>query len=184
MAAVELLTAALAVSVLFNVYQSRRAAVMARCHSWGIGSQGAWRWRSFGIRLLAWLIPVDVVHFDVDRLKQLNSALTEERVNALLRQALRKSDLYRLQEGDECVAVVRAGAGDALAKRLQARLDALPLTPEERAAAGRITLTSVVMADVRDVRGALETAIRYREQAKRANMRGVVIIGNYYRSEA
>jgi hypothetical protein len=37
---------------------------------------------------------------------------------------------------------------------------------------------------VRDVGGALERAIYYREQAKRANMRGVVITGNYYRSEA
>jgi hypothetical protein len=172
------------VSVLFNIYQSRRSAVMSRCASWGIGSQGAWRWRSFGIRLFAWLIPVDVVHFDVDRLKQLNAALGEARVNLLLRRALRQSDLYRLQEGDECVAVVRAGTGDALAWRLQARLDALPLEDDERAAVGRLSLTSVVMADVRDVRGALEAAIRCREQAKRANMRGVVITGNYHRSEA
>jgi hypothetical protein len=179
-----LLTAALAVAVALNVYQTARARVLSRCASWGIGSQGAWRWRSFGIRLLAWVRPVDVVHFDVDRLKQLNAALTEARVNDLLKLALRKRDLYRLQEGDECVAVVRAGTGDALARALQARLDALPLEDGERAAVGRISLTSVVMAEVRDVGGALERAIYYREQAKRANMRGVVITGNYYRSEA
>jgi hypothetical protein len=178
-----LLAAALAATLVLLVYQSIRVAVLSRCAAWGIGSQGAWHWRAFGLSIAALARPVDVVHFDVDRLKHLNAELGEARVNELLRLALRRADLYRLQHGDECVAVVRAGTGDALARQLQARLDALPLAEDERARVGRITLTSVVMANVRDVRGALATAIGYREKAKRANLRGVVICGNYYRSK-
>lgn len=168
-------TVAVLILIAVVVYQRAQIVYLSRCGSWGIGSQGAWHWRMPLTAMLAWLAPVDVLHFDVDRLKQLNSTLGEERVNQLLRQALRRTDLYRLQHGDECIAIVPAGKGLQVADSIKGRLAVLPLTSEERAALGAITVTTVVASKVRNVKAAVSRAVRARETAKAEGVRGVII---------
>lgn len=133
-----ILVGALFVSLLLNVIQVSRARVLSVCHSWGVWSQGAWRWRQPFYAALAWFRPVDVIHFDIDHLKKLNTALGEARVNQLLRLALRGNDIYRLQEGDELVALTWAGRGQPVAQSIHLRLHDLSahMTITERLAVG------------------------------------------------
>jgi hypothetical protein len=114
----QLIIAAFAISLTMNAYLLCQNLVLSRCHAWGLRTQGAWRWRLPVAALLSRIWPVDVVHLDIDRLKILNSTLGEARVNALLHVALRRDDIYRLQHGDELVAVVRAGRGLAVAEAI------------------------------------------------------------------
>jgi len=174
---ITLLTTALALAVALLVYQTARARVMARCGSWQVGSQGAYHWRLPQWAALARLAPVDIIHADIDRLKHLNASLGEARVNALLTAALRRSDLYRSQHGDELVLVVGwRHDGVDVARSLAARLAALPLTDAERAAVGQISMTMVVMRQVVDVRGALADAVRLREELKAHGHRGATLV--------
>lgn len=170
-----ILIAALAASVALHLYQTRRAAVLGHDASWQVHSQGRWHWRRPRLALLARLLPVDVVHFDVDRLKLVNAVLGEDGANALLGMALRGSDVYRLQHGDECVALVPAGDGVALAWSLHGRLARLPLSATERAALdGPISATIVVIRTVRNVGAAVRLAVETREALKRNDRRGDV----------
>lgn len=171
----DILLAALLAATLLAVYQAARARVLAADHSWGLRSQGAWHWRIRSRGWLAWLRPVDLVHLDVDRLKQLNAALGEARVNDLLRSALRREDVYRVQHGDELAALTRPGDGLDLADRLRTRLRQAPLTSAELATlGGPITATVVVVRRVRRLRPALARAVALRERLKAAGLRDTV----------
>lgn len=171
-------TILLSIMIAVVVYQRLEIACLRRDHAWGLGTQGAWRWRLRSrLALLALIWPVDVVHFDIDLLKTLNRELGEPRVNELLRRAFRRGDLYRLQHGDECVAIAAAGRGRALAEALAARCAALHLTEAERAAiGGGITLTTVVAPRVRRVGPAVERAVTAREFLKAAGQRNHIAV--------
>jgi hypothetical protein len=174
-----ILLMALAASIVLNVYQLAHVVVLSRCQSWGLRSQGAWHWRLPVASLLANVWAVGLVHLDIDHLKKLNSTLGEKRANELLRQALRSNDVYRLQSGDELVAIVRAGQAQAVADRLAARLAALPLQPAELAAlGGPITATTVVIERTNYLRAALSLAVSKRESLKAAGERGGVVALN------
>ena len=82
--------------------------------------------------------PVDVVFCDLDNLHHLNAALgSYARVDALVRAAFgrRGADVVAAlrQSGDEFFFLVPAGTGAGLAQRLQAALEAAPLTQNEHA---------------------------------------------------
>lgn len=172
-----ILIIALAASVALHLYQTRRAAVLGHDASWQVHSQGRWHWRRPRLALLARVLPVDVVHFDVDKLKLVNAVLGEDGANALLGMALRGSDVYRLQHGDECVALVPAGDGVALAWSLHGRLSRLPLSETERSALdGPISATIVVIRTVRNVGAAVRLAVATREALKRGDRRGDVAV--------
>jgi hypothetical protein len=167
---------ALFASIVLNVYQLAHVVVLSRCQSWGLRSQGAWHWRLPVAALLANVWAVGLVHLDIDRLKHLNSTLGEARVNELLRRALRSNDVYRLQNGDELVALTRADQAQAVANRITARLAALPLTPLElQALGGPITATTVVIERTNYLRAALSLAVSKRESLKAAGERGGVV---------
>lgn len=169
--------AVLLASLALHLYQARRARALSRDPAWGVETAAAFKRRVDRAQLVGWLgWRVDVVHFDVDHLKRLNAALGEERVNALLLQALRASDVARLQHGDELAALPRRGEGQRVARSIASRLAGLPLEPDERAAlGGPITATFVVVEGVADVRGAILAAVRERESLKRQDRRGVIL---------
>lgn len=172
-----ILLAALTIAVIALCVQTIRAHILGYDHAWGVRTQAAWHWRRPWLALTARLWPVDLVHFDIDYLKRLNSALGEARVNVLLHQALRGGDIYRLQHGDECIAAVPAGQGQMLALRLQHRLTTLPLTTEERAAlGGPISATIVVITNCRRVAPAIAQAVARREALKRDGRRAAIAI--------
>lgn len=74
----------------------------------------------------------DLVLFDIDGFKQLNSVLGYAEVNKLMHAALQLRDadvlfVWRHFSGDEIGLVVRAGQGHGLVQRLEARLAAFGL---------------------------------------------------------
>lgn len=170
-----LIVAALTLSTALNVYQAASRHVMSQDWSWGIRSQGSWYWRLPIKALIAWLWPVSIVHLDIDHLKKLNSVLGEARVNVLLRTALRRSDLARSQNGDECFALVRGISARQVAGRILSRLAALPLTTEERSAlGGPISATVVVTGPTRRLLSSLPRMVAHREGMKARGCRGQI----------
>lgn len=170
-----LIIVALALSAALNVYQAASRRAMSRDWSWGIRSQGSWYWRLPFEAFFAWLWPVSIVHLDIDNLKTLNRVMGEARVNELLHKALRKSDLARSQNGDECFALVRRLPAHQVADRILGRLAALPLTTEERSAlGGHISATVVIAGPTRHLLSTLPRLVARREQMKAQGQRGKV----------
>lgn len=170
------LLALLIASVVVNLILLTHLRVVTADHSWKVGSQGAWHWKLRLLSLVARVYPPDVVHFDIDHLKQLNAALGEERVNELLQIALRSSDAYRTQSGDELAAIVWRRDGREVAQKIFDRLASLPLTVDERALVSSITATFVVVKRARRLKAALPQAVKVREQRKSQGLRGSIYV--------
>ncbi len=150
--------------LVFIGWQGVQIIALTTDHSWGVRSQGAWHMRRRWIATCAICRPVDVVHFDVDKLKQYNAELGEEEVNRRLKIALRKQDIDRLQHGDECVAVVWSREGMSAARTIQGKLHEQGMSA-----------TIVVVRRTRKVRESVAYAVDVREGMKANGERGKIM---------
>lgn len=172
-----ILLAALSISIALHLYHLLAMALLGRDHAWGIRSQGSWQLQLWFAQLRAIVQPVAIVHLDIDRLKTLNTVLGEERVNRMLRQALRRSELSRTQHGDECMALLwgRAAQPERAAQAMLNRLHALPLSAQERSLlGGPISATVVYSPPTRALHRTIRELVTQREALKAQGRRNHV----------
>lgn len=133
----------------------------------------------------------DVLLFDLDRLKQVNSATgAQQRTDELYRGAfqLRSTDLglfFRTDAGDQFAIITRSGCGYGLAERLQAQLNAAPLTTQERdrlqlltdGQMHQLSATFVLIEHAPDVVRAIKAGDQEAFTAKASGNRGQIVRG-------
>lgn len=176
--------------ILIALVQSAIIISMAWLPCFGVLSEHGGRLALPVVRALNLVgLRFDVLLFDLDRLKQVNSATgAQQRTDELYRGAfqLRSTDLslfFRTDAGDQFAIITCSGCGYGLAERLQARLKAAPLTAQERdrllllteGEMYQLSATFVLIEDSTNVVRAIRTGDQEAFTAKSAGRRGSIV---------